>query len=221
MSDRPEERRRFQRLDLAEPLPARFDDTDVELLDVGVVGALLRHTAVFEPDRRGILQFRWQGVELRFEARVVHSERGTGDAAHLYFSGTEVTAALGDSDQRLRLMIAEHVSRVVSAQEANAFGDRERNWIDADHTLTALGSARRAMATGFVTWRLQGDGWKKSAALLPDQPRDGFTVAAWEEEEQIDRLRRAFEEADEEGRTFLRMLAELSISEARGIPPRK
>ena len=221
MSDRPEERRRFQRLDLSEPLPAQFDGTDVELLEVGVVGALIQHADPFQRDQRGLLQFQWQGVTLRFEARIVHSEKGTGEAAHLYYSGTEVTAALGDSDQRLRLMIAEHVTRVVSAQEANAFGDRERNWIDADHTLTALGSARRAMATGFVTWRLQDGVWKKSPALLPDQPADGFTVAAWEEEEQIERLTRAYELADEEGRTFLRMLAELSISEARGIPPRK
>jgi hypothetical protein len=43
----------------------------------------------------------------------------------------------------------------------------------------------------------------------------------WEEDEQVAQLRRAFEEADEEGRNFLRMLAELSISEARGIPPRR
>lgn len=221
MSDRPEERRRFQRLDLSEPLPAQFDGIDVDLLEVGVVGALLQHATPIEPDRRGILQYRWQGIELRFEGRIVHCEKGSGEAAHRFYSGLEVTAALGDSDQRLRLMIAEHVARVVSAQEANAFGLRDRNWIDDDHTLTALGSARRAMATGFVCWRLKDGAWKKSAALLPDQPADGFTVASWEEEEQIQRLTRAYEQADEEGRSFLRMLAELSISEARGIPPKK
>ena len=72
-----------------------------------------------------------------------------------------------------------------------------------------------------MTWRLVEGTWKKASALLPDQPRDGFTVPAWEEDEQVERLRRSYQEADAEGRQFLRMLAELSISEARGIPPRR
>lgn len=218
MSDVPEERRRFHRLDLPAPIAGRFDGAEVRLADVGLVGILILHEGPLEPERTGTLSFEWERHHLSFECRVVHCSPASGGGYH---SGLEVVAAHGESDASLRKLIAESVARIVAAQEANAFGNRELNWIDSDRTLTAVGSARKASMTGFVTWRLVDGAWKKSASLLPDQPKDGFTVPAWEEEEQIERLRRSYEDADEDGRKFLRILAELSISEARGIPPRR
>jgi hypothetical protein len=218
VSEGYDERRRFHRLDLAQPLDAEFDGLQVRLFEIGLVGAFIDHDVPLEPGRIGILSFAWGDDQLRFECRVVHSR---GESPERFSSGLDVSAALGESASKLRKMIAEHVSRVVAAQEANAFGMRELNRIDGDATLTALGSARRTARTGFISYRLIAGTWKKVPSLLPDQPPDGFTVAAWEEDQQLDSLRMAYEQADEEGRNFLRMLAELSISEATGIPPRR
>lgn len=219
-NEQHEERRRFQRLDLAHPIPAEFDGRPVRLYEIGLVGAFIDHDFSLKAGDAGVLSLSWGEERLRFECRVVHT-RDKGDEGSHHSSGLEVTAALGDSATHLRRMIAEHVARVVAAQEANAFGMRDLNKIDGDKTLTALGSARRATQAGFLSYRLIDGKWKKVPSLLPDQPPDGFTVAAWEEEAQLDRLRKAYEEADAEGRNFLRMLAELSISEANGVPPRK
>lgn len=220
MSDGYDERRRFHRLDLAKPLEAEFDGLAVRLHEIGLVGAFIDHDVPLEPDRTGILSFAWGEDLLRFECRVVHSRSDVAGGPR-FSSGLDVRSALGESAAKLRKMIAEHVARVVAAQEANAFGMRELNRIDGDATLTALGSARRTAQSGFISYRLISGTWKKVPSLLPDQPSDGFTVAAWEEDEQLESLRKAYEQADEEGRSFLRMLAELSISEATGIPPRR
>lgn len=220
MSEGYDERRRFHRLDLAHPLEAEFDGLGVRLHEIGLVGAFIDHHGPLEPGRIGILTFAWGNDRLQFECRVVHS-RGEAPEGARFSSGLDVQAALGESAVLLRKMIAEHVARVVAAQEANAFGLRDLNRIDGDATLTALGSARRTAQSGFTSYRLISGSWKKVPSLLPDQPPDGFTVAAWEEDEQLESLRRAFEQADDEGRNFLRMLAELSISEATGIPPRR
>ena len=59
------------------------------------------------------------------------------------------------------------------AQEANAAGDRAHNVV-GDETLTAASAG--ASSRTFVTWIFTGNGWKKRASLLPDQPPDGFTV---------------------------------------------
>lgn len=219
MSDVPEERRRFQRLDLPAPIPGLFDGTAVRIADIGLVGVLIEHEGPLEVDRTGTLSLSWEGHELSFECRVVHHTAPPG--APTFHSGLEIVAAHGNSDALLRMLIAASVARIVAAQEANAFGAREMNWLDNDRTLTAVGSARKASLSGFITWRFVDGAWKKAASLLPDQPKDGFTVPAWEEEEQIAHLCRSYEEANEEGRQFLRILAELSISEARGIPPRR
>jgi hypothetical protein len=217
MSDIPEERRRFQRLDLPAPIPALFDGAVVRVVDLGLVGVMIQHEGPLEADRTGVLSLEWEGHQLAFDCRVVRTEAVGGE----HQSGLEIVAAHDQSDATLRMLIAASVARIVAAQEANAFGNRDLNWIDSDRTLTAVGSARRASLSGFITWRLIDGAWKRAASLLPDQPRDGFTVPAWEEDEQIENLRRSYEAADEEGRQFLRILAELSISEARGIPPRR
>ncbi len=218
MSDVPEERRRFQRLDLPAPIPGHFDGAAVRIADIGLVGVLIEHEGPLEVDRTGTLSLSWDGHELSFECRVIHTTPAGARTCH---SGLEIVAAHGESDATLRMLIAASVARIVAAQEANAFGAREMNWLDSDRTLTAVGSARKASLSGFITWRFVDGAWKKAASLLPDQPKDGFTVPAWEEEEQIEHLRRSYEAANEEGRQFLRILAELSTSEARGIPPRR
>ena len=45
----------------------------------------------------------------------------------------------------------------------------------------------------------------------PQQPTDGFTVAAYEDEEELETLCRTYEQADEEGRSLIRLVAELSV----------
>jgi hypothetical protein len=47
--------------------------------------------------------------------------------------------------------------------------------------------------------------------MSPDQPLNGFTVAAHEEEGQLRLLRLAWEEADADGRKLLRQFAAESI----------
>jgi len=47
----------------------------------------------------------------------------------------------------------------------------------------------------------------------PDlQPRNGFTVGAYEDEDDLETLCRTYEAADEEGRSLIRLVAELSVN---------
>jgi hypothetical protein len=96
------------------------------------------------------------------------------------------------------------------AQEANASGDRQHNVV-GDETLTAASAGARA-SSGFLQYRLTGDGWTCQRALLPDQPEDGFTVSANESQEQIDLLCRTYEGGDTESKRMTRMIAELSVT---------
>jgi hypothetical protein len=82
-----------------------------------------------------------------------------------------------------------------------------------DQTLTA--ASARAHPGSFVTWTLGDDGWKTHRSRLPDQPPNGFTVSAGEPEEQIALLCRTYESGDTQARHLTRMLAELSVVNAR------
>lgn len=220
-----EEKRSFQRLQLAEPIPATLDDRPAMLMDLGVAGALVEHAAAVEVGSQTRLKFTHQEHTIEFECEVARSTSpqplpsgvipfpGTVVPARNYHSGVRFIRGIGRSDERLRTMLSEHVTRILRAQQANAMGDRQQNLIDGDATITSLGAARRSADSGFYRFRFGPDGWKKTFALLPDQPADGFTVAAFEDEEHLEGLCRAYEAADEQGRNLIRLMAELSIKD--------
>lgn len=227
-----EEKRAFQRLQLAEPIPATLNDSEALLLDIGVSGGLIEHTIPLEVGGQAILRFTYDGEPVELECEVIRSTSpqplpsgvvafpGTEAQHRKYQSGLRFTDAHGESDELLRQMLSDHVGRILRAQQANALGNRAQNVIDGDATITRLGAAKRSSESGYYAFRLTPTGWKRTFALLPDQPGDGFTVAAFEvdDEEHVQGLCRAYETADVEGRRLIRLMAELSISEARGVP---
>lgn len=194
MSD---ERRAYQRLTLAEPLDGWFGDFSVRLVDVSASGAQVEHDEPIPSGARALLRFYWRGDEVEIlaeTARHIHENR--------------VGVRFLEESEALRTLIAASAAEVLRALEANARGERDANVI-GDETLT---SAWRSHATGYVRWELDDGHWTHHAALIADQPPNGFTIAASESEEQVDLLRRTYESGDAEGRRLTRMLAELSVS---------
>jgi len=211
------ERRALQRLPLAKPIRADLDGASVLVLDLGVLGALVEHDDQIETGQKRTLSFNWETKKVEVLCEVVRSmvKRVVSDGERklVFHSGLRFLEAEEGSDNILRRIIAAHVTRIIAAQEANAQGIRERNRIDGDATITSLGAAKRAREDGYLSFRLGGDGWTKSRTLDREQPSDGFTVAAFEDTDQLQSLCRAYEGADEQGRQLIRMSAELSITD--------
>ena len=57
--------------------------------------------------------------------------------------------------------------------------------------------------------------WWRIPTKSPVQPIDGFTVAAYEDDEEVHALCSSYESADDEGRRLIRLVAELSVLSAR------
>ena len=200
-----EERREYQRLALTKPIEARFGRHHVRIFDVSATGALIESSKKPLPDgTKNVLKFQWRNHSVAIHAEVVRIADGE---AGLHFT---------EDHQQLRDLIAESAREVLRAQEANLEGDRERNIIDADATLTTASAGLRA--AGWVTWTLTPEGWKKRKSLLPDQPEDGFTLSAAEPEDSVALLRKTYENGDAEARRLTRLLAELSVATVRSGP---
>ena len=208
------DRREFQRLHLAKPILALMDGQNALILDVGVGGAYLEHYGAFAPGTQFKLLFRWKGQDVEFLCEVRRSRvvRAGGDNMSVVsHSGVRFVEADGESDARLNDMMATFVGRVLAAQRANASGDLDTP--DALQ-LSQLGGARRARTRGWVAFRLVNGRWKRELAPSPAQPPDGFTVAAYEDEDELATLCKTYEAADEEGRRLIRLIAELSARSA-------
>jgi hypothetical protein len=198
-----EERREFQRLHLTRAADGWFGDYPVRLVDVSAKGAFIESEDVIPSDARALLRFFWRDNEVEILSQTIKHADGRDGVTFLEHS------------ELLNNLIEQSATEVLRAQEANALGLREHNVIGSDETLTAASAGVR-LANAFVTWTLSDDGtWKRHAALVSDQPLDGFTVAASESTEQVDLLCRSYEAGDAEGRRLIRMLAELSAARNR------
>lgn len=210
------DRRSTQRLKLAKPLLASMDSHSALILDIGVSGAFVEHHGRAVEGLKVRLAFKWQGSEIAFHSEVARStviseggEGGVTSQSALVFHGGE-----GDSEERLQDMMGEFVSQLLAAHRANAAAEQGRGAA----ILAALGQARRSRSHGLVAYSWDGSEWTRTPTGSPQQPLDGFTVAAYEDEEELTTLCQAYEAADEEGRALIRLVAELSVRSAVAKP---
>ena len=193
-----DERRTFQRLNLTKAIEGRFGQRAVTIIDVSASGAQIVIETPIESGERAPLRFTWRGEEVEVMAEVMRND--------------EVRAGLQfmEPNDALSRLLASSVLELLQAQEANAGGDRARNIIGGDETLTAASDLQAADI--FMSYRLGDGGWKRRRALLPDQPDDGFTIRANVPQEEVDLLCRTYEAGDEEARRLTRLMAELSVA---------
>jgi hypothetical protein len=208
-----EERREFQRLRLDSPFPGTFGTTAVSVIEAGVLGARIHHASKLDVTR-GDLRFSFGADEIAMRCDVVR----TLEADHAkypdagYMSGLRFVAAIGESGDHLRSMLAELVTRSLERRyDASSTRIRLRS-IDGDKTV-------RGADAQFISYRLESGTWRRRNVFLPEQPVAGFTVARGEDVDEMQRLCAVYEASDTEGRRLIRLFAELSVSDALQIPP--
>ena len=200
------ERREFERLRLAKPILALLDGQNALILDIGISGAFVEHYGKTNVGDRFTLLFRWKGTDVEFVAEVAHTVmvRKTG-SAEVSHTGLRFTQPIGEAEKRLNDMMATFVGKVLAAQKANATANST-----SDSALVELGGARRSRTRGYLTFRFQNGSWTRSMSDSPEQPSNGFTVAGYEEDGELESLCQAYQVADEEGRRLIKLVAELS-----------
>ncbi|HEX9985935.1 MAG TPA: PilZ domain-containing protein [Thermoanaerobaculia bacterium] len=204
-----EERREFQRLHLVPPIAAMAGAVAVTIVEIGVLGAGITHSAPL-PKTYDDLRFTYDRQDIALKCEVVRTTE-SGGALH---SGLRFLAAIGESGDRLRAMLAQLVVAEFEtrrrlppntiAPEAAVDGDKTVRGVDAQ----------------FLSYRLEQGVWVRRRIFLPEQPVAGFTVARTEDSEEMQRLCHVYQASDDEGRRLIRLFAELSVSDALQIPPR-
>lgn len=208
------DRRESQRLKLLKPILASMNGQGALILDIGVGGAFIEHYGQASPGEQFRLDFLSEGLSLEFVCEVRRSfvVRLASDDSKVSHTGARFVQAIGDSEALLEKMIVSFINHVLEAQRANARG--ERSLSHGETILARLGDAQRMRARGCVTHSFADGRWMAIRSDSPNQPDDGFTVAAFEDEDEIKMLRNAYETADAEGRRLIRLIADLSAHSA-------
>jgi hypothetical protein len=206
MQQRGEERREFQRLKLDPPLSGTFGSTPVTIREVGVLGARLQHLEKITAPRAE-LRFVYGGADIVMRCEAVRSIGADQ-------TGVRFLAAVGESGDRLRAMLAQLVEKALHERnESSATKLSIKRGVDGDKTI-------RGVDAQFISYRYDNGQWMRRHVFLPEQPTVGFTVARGEDAAEMQRLCEVFEASDEEGRRLIRLFAELSVSHALQIPPK-
>lgn len=210
-----EDRRRYGRIDLDRALNGTFGATPVKVIEVSVTGFLIAHEGRVGVGASETLTLEWDGKTISLGCEIVRSAlwrlaKQLGEQS-VYHSGLRIVASSRESFDQLRELIGERIIRALEEQKANARG------------IPPLAAYMYQPAKGDLYRRceLVGGTWRKTETIRPQQPLNGFTVSAEVDPWHVDLLCETWETTTEEGRRLTRMLAELSISKAEGVPTRR
>ncbi len=215
MLHRPQERRRFGRVQLTPPLRGELDSTRVTVVEVSVIGARITHEGRIPKAASHRLRILWQEKAIEFECEVVRSTvvrlaKKAGETS-VYESGLRLTTAYGRSEDWIRELVEEHVLRAINEQIANARGIAPLAVIA--YQSEKPGKYRRCE-------NIEG-AWRKSDTTSPEQPENGFTISAEVDPYHVEMLCRTWEICDTAGRELTKLFAQLSISRKEGAPTRR
>lgn len=213
----PSERRRVQRISLAQPLRAMVDATKAFIVDLSLSGVRVLHQDDLGPVSRAcMLRTQWEGMPFELHCSIVRTTlHRAADASGraLYHSGLTIDDAPSVSAIGLRRLIEHHVERALDEQKANARG--------VPPPLAAQ-SMRTGAPSAFVRHELDLGRWREVVTATAAQPEHGFTIAAQTARAEVEMLRRAYEMATSASeRAMIRRLAALSVSSGEIVQARR
>ncbi|HVR44681.1 MAG TPA: PilZ domain-containing protein [Thermoanaerobaculia bacterium] len=226
-------RRRSERIRLSKPLVCRLETFGVVLIDISNHGARIEHYVRLQRGQERSLRLRWEGDDLILPATIVSCrvERfvpGEGGLT-VYRSGLQFINTDGTEHETIRKLTTAIVAGTLVEQVANAKGfapptkgempifsgsSLVSNRFDIsasrpdEHLLPEKEVVRQV---GFIRFALEKRVWTRKWTLDPHQPHEGFTVSANETWDQVESLCELYRSSNDEGRRFIRLLAEASV----------
>jgi len=210
-----EVKREFERVHFEHPIPARLSGQPVAVLDLAIGGARLLGTTRVPPASGHDLDIEWDGETIRLKCSVtrcvIQAFAAKKDEKSTYEIGVRIVETVGDADKKLHHLIADFVLKAIEEQRANWNG------------VPPVGPYVHIEGKGGRYRRCQffnGD-WQIAETTQPAQPLNGFTVSAEVSPRYLTMLCQTWEKTDDEGKRLTRILAELSINKAEGVPTRR
>lgn len=195
---------------------ARVGQARVFLLEVSLNGVLIAHQGNIPPEGGTcVVMFEWENIAVALECQIIRNTlqkmARNANEKSVYHAAMEIIRASETAMKTLRDMITEIVARALDEQKANARGIPA---VAAQTFQTGKGSQ-------FLRMELLNGAWRRTETTRPDQPMNGFTISAEEPPDHIAMLCETYASGTNESRRLIKLMAELSISKAEGIPTRR
>jgi hypothetical protein len=212
------ERRRYGRIRLDDaPLGATFADRRVRVIEISISGFLISHDFRLAPEETHGLTIDHEGQMIEVDCRVVRSTlwrlgKTVGEKS-VYHTGLHIQNVSPEAFHQLREIIGARVMRALEEQRANASG--------IPPLAAYMYQYQPEKGELFRRCELVNGSWRRTETIRSSQPLNGFTISADVDPDHLELLCQTWESTTTEGRRLTRLLAELSVSRAEGVPTRR
>jgi hypothetical protein len=232
--------RQVERIHLGIPILARANAVEVVLIDFSLRGCRIESHVPFKVNSEVNINFGWSDEEVRLKGRIVRCKLDSASEGRIYNTGV-LFEFDSESAALLKKIVGRQLERALKEQKANARGElaeilEHMPIFTAGGTLAAnakqiaeayegknalLPWTRIARQRGYVKYSFENERWRKIRTTEPEQPPEGFTVWAYEDEKDLDKLSRVYENAEPWIRILVRLCAELSLQADDTLPPQR
>ncbi|HVT05368.1 MAG TPA: hypothetical protein VHL58_18545 [Thermoanaerobaculia bacterium] len=201
-------------------MPAHLGGVEVEVRDLGILGAGIRQLAPLPTGFHTTLVFEREKISL--PCTLTRCETTPAPEGMTYWSGVEFDLPDPANARALRELMVREINAAIDEWKKNARGelpdvlDHLPLFDTADRLVQTRSPKRSRHVQSYMWHRLMREKWVGSFVLDPAQPLDGFALPAEEPADQTALLRRAYEISDEQGRTLIRLMAQLAIAGIEG-----
>ena len=201
-------------------MAARLSGMEVEVRDLGILGAGVSQLAPLPTGFHTTLVFEKEKITL--PCTLTRCEATPSPEGMTYWAGVEFDLPDSVNARALRELMVREINAAINEWKKNARGelpdvlDHLPLFDTADRLVLTRSPKRTRQIQSYLWHRLMGGKWVESFVLDPAQPLDGFALPAEEPADQTALLRRAYEISDEQGRTLIRLMAQLAIAGIEG-----
>lgn len=207
-------KRQFERIHFDHPIPGSLGGRPVFLLDLAIGGVRLLGGFKVKPGSAQELRIPWKGTTIDLKCLVTRctvQPFTKAEANGTCEIGLRIVESNEESNRVLHQLIGHYVMVAIEEQRANWDG------------VPPTGAYVHVEGKGSHYRRCEyvDNDWRIITTTRPEQPLSGFTVSADVPPRYLELLCRTYEKAGSEGRRLTRILAELSINKAEGVPTRR
>ncbi|MBI2214440.1 MAG: hypothetical protein HYU52_12410 [Acidobacteria bacterium] len=214
----PDQQRRVAERILIEPqLEGMLADNPGRIGEIATLGCRFEHNPRLAIGTTMPLSFRWEGLQIALQAKIVYSELKLSGGEKFYHSGLQFLDGNAEALGRVRTALQRHLTRVVSALHPElpltppAKASSSIPFMATPFMSAAEEPPKKAAPTGYLEFRWRNDRWDMTERPALSQPRDGLSFPNNLDGDEIESWKRAFVSADDPVRRMIRAALELRI----------
>ncbi|MFA6954729.1 MAG: hypothetical protein WC538_02520 [Thermoanaerobaculia bacterium] len=212
------QRRVAERILIEPQLEGMLADNPGRIGEIATLGCRFEHLPRLAIGTAMPLTFRWEGLQIALQVKIVWSELKLAGGEKFYHSGLQFGDGNPESLKNVRTALDRHLRRVVAAlfpylplDPASKASAASIPFMAAPFLSAVEEPAKTIVPSGFQEYRWKSGRWDKTSASALSQPRDGLSFPNDFDTDEIESWQRAYQEAEEPVQRMIRAALELRI----------